>query len=89
VSGVGYQGRRGLGSGIRHQGKRDHASGKKGTDMIQAGLTHLGDLHHKMRKTGRHCESAQPTKQSMAISVLCASGLLPAAFLAVAMTMNL
>jgi hypothetical protein len=49
----------------------------------------LGDFHHKMRKTGRHCEAAQPTKQSMAISVLCASGLLPAAFRAVAMTMNL
>jgi hypothetical protein len=54
-----------------------------------AGLTHLGDFHHKMRKTGRHCEAAQPTKQSITISVLCASGLLPAAFLAVAMTMNL
>jgi hypothetical protein len=54
-----------------------------------AGLTRLGDFHHKMRKAGRHCEAAQPTKQSIAISVLCASGLLPAAFLAVAMTMNL
>jgi hypothetical protein len=42
-----------------------------------------------MRKTGRHCEAAQPTKKSITISVLCASGLLPAAFLAVAMTMNL
>jgi hypothetical protein len=52
-----------------------------------AGLAHLGDFHHKMRKTGR--EAAQPTKQSIAIRVLCASGLLPAAFLAVAMTMNL
>jgi hypothetical protein len=36
----------------------------------------MGDFHHKMRKTGRHCEAAQPTKQSIAISVLCASGLL-------------
>jgi hypothetical protein len=49
----------------------------------------LGDFHHKTRKAGRHCEAAQPTKQSIAISALCASGLLPAAFLAVAMTMNL
>jgi hypothetical protein len=59
------------------------------TDSDIPGLTHLGDFHHKMRKTGRHCEAAQPTKQSIAIRVLCASGLLPAAFLAVAMTMNL
>jgi hypothetical protein len=44
--------------------------------VSKAGLTHLGDFHHKMRKTGRHCEAAQPTKQSIAISVLCASGLL-------------
>jgi hypothetical protein len=49
----------------------------------------LGDFHHKMRKAGRHCEAAQPTKQSMFIIALRSSGLLPAAFLAVAMTMNL
>jgi hypothetical protein len=36
-----------------------------------------------------NCEAAQPTKQSMFIIVLRSSGLLPAAFLAVAMTMNL
>jgi hypothetical protein len=37
-----------------------------------------------MRKAVRHCEAAPPTKQSIAIRVLCASGLLPAAFRAVA-----
>jgi hypothetical protein len=57
--------------------------------VFKSGLAHSGDFYHKMRKTGRHCASATPTKQSIAISVLCASGLLPAAFLAVAMTMNL
>jgi hypothetical protein len=39
-----------------------------------------------MRKTGRHCEAVQPTKQSMFIITLRFSGLLPAAFRAVAMT---
>jgi hypothetical protein len=39
-----------------------------------------------MRKTGRHCEAAQPTKQSMFIITFRFSGLLPAAFRAVAMT---
>jgi hypothetical protein len=57
--------------------------------MFFSGLAHLGDFHHKMCKTGRHCEAAQPTKQSMFIIALRSSGLLPAAFLAVAMTMNL
>jgi hypothetical protein len=50
------------------------------------GLMHLDDFHHKMRKTGRHCASAQPTKQSRPITILSASGLLPAAFRSVAMT---
>jgi hypothetical protein len=36
----------------------------------------LGDFHHKMRKTGRHCEAAQPTKQFMFIIALRSSGLL-------------
>jgi hypothetical protein len=36
----------------------------KNPDEKQTGLTHSGDFHHKMRKAGRHCEAAQPTKQS-------------------------
>jgi hypothetical protein len=48
----------------------------------------MGDFHHKMRKTGRHCASAQPTKQSMHINIPSTSGLLPAAFRAVAMTVR-
>jgi hypothetical protein len=51
-----------------------------------SGLAHLGDFYHKMRKAARHCEAAQPTKQSMHITLLSASGWLPAAFRAVAMT---
>jgi hypothetical protein len=51
-----------------------------------SGRAQLSDFHHKMRKTGRHCEAAQPTKQSMFIIALRSSGLLPAAFRAVAMT---
>jgi hypothetical protein len=46
----------------------------------------LDDFHHKMRKTGRHCAAVQPTRQSMHLTLLSASGWLPAAFRAVAMT---
>jgi hypothetical protein len=56
--------------------------------IILSGLAHLGDFHHKMHKTARHCEAAQPTKQSIFIITLRSSGLLPAAFRAVAMTMS-
>jgi hypothetical protein len=52
------------------------------------GLAQSDDFHHKLIRKGRHCVAAQPMKQSMAISVLCASGWLPAAFRAVAMTMS-
>jgi hypothetical protein len=59
------------------------------TETMGTGLTHLGDFHHKMRKTGRHCASSQTTKQSMFIITLRSSGLLPAAFRAVAMMIRL
>jgi hypothetical protein len=57
--------------------------------LLYTGLTHLGDFHCKMRKTGRHCASAQATKQYININILSASGLLSAAFLAVAITIFL
>jgi hypothetical protein len=54
-----------------------------------SGLAHLGDFHHKMRKTDRHCASAETTKQSIHINILSASGWLSAAFRAVAMAIFL
>jgi hypothetical protein len=54
--------------------------------FFSSGLTHRDDFYRKTYKTGRHCEAATPTKQSMFIITLRSSGWLPAAFRAVAMT---
>jgi hypothetical protein len=48
----------------------------KQIEKSNSGLAHSGDFHHKMCKAGRHCEAAQPTKQSMFIIALRSSGLL-------------
>jgi hypothetical protein len=34
------------------------------TASTTIGLTHLSDFHHKMRKTGRHCERSEAIQKS-------------------------